>query len=283
MKKGLIIGCSLLICGVISAQKAEHYFFVNVGGGMHELSYQLANGTKKGLIGATANVGYSHFFSSKWGLQTGLGIHSYGTLATINDITKTPDIDSDGDAYELNIKYKNWQEKQTMLSLDLPLTLQYRRMIKPKVILLAAIGTKMSISIPSTATYQTTGGEIERTGYYSQWDVELHDLPQHNFTTITTRFTESIDLKPTYMLTAELGNLFEGPKKLDVYVGAYLDYGLNNIINPGNKLIYQADGTYNGVLESQQTDNVKLLSFGIKIGLYLRLDKKSPCRCESYR
>lgn len=272
MKKLIIIGLSLLYWGILPAQKAEQYFHINLGGGQNNLLYNLQNGTEKGKFGYSINAAYSYFFSSQWGLQTGVGIQSFNTLSTLNLLTSTPNIDTDGDAYEFRTNYNNWKEKQQAFYLEVPLVAQYRYNFGDKFGFIASLGAKALI--PIHASYETTGGEITTTGYYSQWNVELSDIPQHGFSTITTKYKGNLSLKPAYMLIIDMGGLYKLSDNVDLYLGEYFNYGLNNVIKPDTKLIYQPDGNYNSVLTSNQTNKLKPISVGIKIGLYLRLGQK---------
>ena len=77
MKKQLILGLSLFIYTTLNAQEAGHYLYLNGGGGFHNLSYPLLNGTEKGSFGYTLNAGYGYFFNKHWGLQTGIGLASF--------------------------------------------------------------------------------------------------------------------------------------------------------------------------------------------------------------
>jgi outer membrane protein OmpA-like peptidoglycan-associated protein len=61
--------------------------------------------------------------------------------------------------------------------------------------------------------------------------------------------------------------------KVDLYIGTYINYGLNNALKANTKEVYLFDGTYNTMLASIQTNKVKLLSFGLKVSLCLRFGK----------
>src|ERR1035437_3923763 len=92
MKKQIIIGLSLLACMTLKAQKASEvkrgekiqkaqkapeskkvqkssetlepgsYLHFNVGGGLHDFSYDLTNATKQSVtVGYTVNAAYSYF------------------------------------------------------------------------------------------------------------------------------------------------------------------------------------------------------------------------------
>jgi OmpA-OmpF porin, OOP family len=195
MKKQLIIGLSLLICANIQAQEAGHYLYLNAGGGLHNLSYNLQNGSEKGAFGYSFNTGYGYFFNKHWGVQAGVGLQSLKPTATLNYMTGAPSTDTDGAAYEYRTYYNNWKEQQQLLFLDIPLGVQYRYKLNEKFQILAGAGLK--ISIPVKTTYKTTGGEIVTSGYYSQWNVELKNMPRHGFNTITDQLTGDVSLKPS--------------------------------------------------------------------------------------
>ena len=271
MKKQIILALALLIAGALPAQEKGSYLDFNIGGGLHNLSYSLLNGTEKGQAGYTLNAGYSYFFTPDWGFRTGLGFQNFSSVSTLNYLSSSPDTDSDGEAYVFKANYTDLKERQQVLLLDIPLAIQYRHTLSKKFGLLASVGAK--VAIPFSSTFKTTGGEFVTTGYYSQWNVELSDMPQHGFSTMTNSFTGNTALKLSYMGIADLGGLFKLSEKLDLYVGGYVNYGLNNVLKADTKLIYQPNGVYNGLFASSQTNHVIPVSFGVKVGVYLHLGK----------
>lgn len=272
MKKQLIIGLSLLFCTYLQAQDNDQYFYINAGGGFHNLSYKLQNGTEKGGFGTSVNAGYSYFLNEHWGLQTGIGLKSVRPEATLNFMTGNPSTDTDGEDYEFRTYYNNWKEKENLLFLDIPLGLNYRQELSEKFHLLATAGLK--IFVPLKTTYKTTGGEIVTSGYYSQYNVELKDLPRHGFNTITGQLTGDVSIKPSYSGFAELGALYSLSPGFDLYVGGYVDYGLNNVAKNSDKFVYQQDGVYNGVLASNELDEARTVFLGLKVGLQWHFRKR---------
>lgn len=272
MKKLLIIGLSLLLYANTQAQEPDHYLYFNAGGGLHNLSYNLGNGNEKGNFGYSFNAGYSYFFNKNWGLQTGIGLQFFKSEATLNYTTKTPSTDTDGTTYEYRTNYNSWKEKQQLLFLDIPLGLQYRYEVNEKLQLLAGAGVK--ITIPVKTTYKTTGGEIITSGFYSQWNVVLSDMPQHGFNNIKEQLKGDVSLKSSFSGFADLGALYELSPKLDLYAGCYFDYGLNNVLKSNNKLVYQQDGVYNGILASNQIEHARTVSLGLKVGVLWHLGSK---------
>lgn len=273
MKKQIILtGLLILLFLGIKAQQADHYIFINAGGGLHSLSYNLPNGKQKGGGGFTFNGGYSYFFSPSWGLEIGLGVSSLRSVATLNYMTSTPAIDTDGDAYEFRTYYKNWKETQTAYLFDIPLGVRFQKSINEKLKWTAALGAK--ISLPLSCRYKVSGGGIATTGYYSQWNVELTDMPKHGFSTITDRFKGNASLNPSYAGYADLGALYKLSSNVDCYAGTYISYGFNSMAKASNKIVYQKDGVYNGVLNSEQADKVRTFSLGLQVGIRWNLGRK---------
>jgi outer membrane protein OmpA-like peptidoglycan-associated protein len=272
MKKQLILGLSLLTFSFGIAQEPAQYIHFNAGGGLHKLMYDMPNGLQKGKAGYTLNGAYSYFFTSQWGVQAGLGIQSFGSQSALNYFTATADTDADNDDYTLRTLYTNWQEKQHAFMFNIPVALQYRHLLNQKFSLIGSAGVQLSI--PLSAKYKSAGGEITTTGYYPTWNVELSDIPEQGFSTTTDIYQGKISLKPSVMSTLDLGALYRLNDKTELYVGAYFNYGLGKIEKPNTKLIYQKDGTYNGMFASNQIANVRPMAFGLKVGLYLQIGKQ---------
>jgi len=271
MRRHITIVLILLFCSMLQAQEKQQYLHLTVGGGLHNLSYDLQNGTQSGRFGNSINAGYSYFFTKHWGVQSGIGLQWFNARSTINYFSATPQVDIDGESFEFRANYKDWQEKQQALFLDIPLTLQYRHALSNKISLQGSAGGK--ISIPISSSYKTIGGSITTTGYYSRLNAELSDLPDFGFTTTTDSYNGKLLLRPSYMAIADLGGLYTLSPKIDLYLGAYINYGLNNALKADSKEIIQLNGVYNGVLASTQTTKITPISVGVKVGIYFRLAK----------
>lgn len=276
MKNNIIFCLILLISGVIHSQENSHYLKLDLGGGQHGINYSPKNGEVKPGTGFTGNIAYNYFFAPNWGFGTGLGVQSYKSTATLNFMSSTPSIDTDGDSYDYRVYYSNWQESQKTLLLDLPLALNYRHQFGEKLGMLVSGGPK--ISLPLRSVFETVGGEITTTGYYPQWDIELNGMPQHGFDTYKEFQTGDIKSKVNLSVFADLGALYKISEKMDLYIGAYANYGLTDLSSASKRDVYQVnENTYNGVLASNQISKANLLSVGIKVGINLNLSKtKAP-------
>jgi outer membrane protein OmpA-like peptidoglycan-associated protein len=268
MKKYIILILGMITTISISAQEQKHYFNLNAGGGLHNLKYDLQDGNVENGFGGTFNLGYSYFFKPSWAINTGVGLLSAQATGILNQVVSETSVDEDGDSYEFRTSYNNLEEKQTALFLDIPINLQYQHWVNEKWGLLATMGAKASI--PLSANYKVTDGSVTTTGYYEQWNVELSDMTQHSFSTLTNQPSGDLNLKTSVSLNAELGALYNLSQRFDLYLGSYINIGVNNLINAGSNAVYPGDGTYNSMLASTQTSKVSLSTFGIKIGLCLR-------------
>jgi outer membrane protein OmpA-like peptidoglycan-associated protein len=241
---------------------------MDAGVGLHNLKYDLQNGDVKNGLGGTFNVGYSYFFKPGWAISTGVGLLSSQTTGTLTQVVSETAVDLDGDTYELLTSYNSLEEKQTALFFDIPVNLQYQRWVNENWGILAAVGAKACI--PLSASYKVTDGSASTTGYYEEWNVELSDMTQHDFSTLTNQPSGDLSLKTSLSLNTELGALYNLSQKVDLYLGSYINIGINNLIDAGSNSVYSGDGTYHSMLASTQTSKVSLTTFGIKIGLRLR-------------
>lgn len=272
MKKILFINLLLLGTGALQAQEKSQSLYFNIGSGFHNLNYDLKNGTQESSMGNTFNFGYNYFFSKNWGFGAGLGLESYNSKATLNYQTSNSSVDTDGESFKFRTQYTDWQEKQSILLLDIPLSFIYLKEMSEKLKFQLSIGPKVAFAVLSN--YKIEGGKIETTGYYPQYNVVLYGMPQHNFTTLTTFPKNNTKLNPDVSLYSNLGGLYKLNNCIDLYAGVYLDFGLTNMIDAQNKLLYQEDGVYNGIFASDLTNKVKQFAFGFKIGINFRLGPK---------
>ena len=265
MKIYIYLSLLLLISGVAQAQEEGAVFYLNGGGGMHTLQYDLKNGNRDNGMGITINGGYDYFFTPHWGIGTGFGLRSFQSKGTLDYLSLSSAVDTDGESFEMRTYYTNWQEKQKALLLDIPVGVSYQTDINDKWGVLATVGAKFSF--PVKATYQATGGSIENRGYYSSTEVVLHDLPQHHFLTVTEMPDDDITFKMNASAFIDLGVTRSLKENLDLYIGAYACYGLSDAVDSKQAPVFQGNGIYNGMLASNQTDKIIPVSVGVKVGV----------------
>jgi OmpA-OmpF porin, OOP family len=267
------IGTSLMIMLSITtvAQNDKQHILFSFGGGLQGLSNHLEEGSPKMGAGGLINASFQYSLYKNWSVAIGMGLQTAKSTATLNFMSSQDAVDSDGDSYEYRTYFSGWEEKQSALFLEIPLGAIYQYPVNRRFEVLTNIGVK--IAIPILDKYKVKSGELTTTGYYRQWNVELTDMPQHGFATITEKYNGNINLKTTVALDIEAGSLYRLTDDMDFYFGAYFSYGFSNMIDKNSNPVYQDNGTYNGVLRSKLADRVGLINLGVKVGIRWNLTK----------
>ena len=108
---------------------------------------------------------------------------------------------------------------------------------------------------------------------YSRADVTnvtYRDMPNHGFYTFDMDVDKDIDnVKMGVSAIADLGFNYALSEKWGLYLGIYGGYAINNMLKEAkNQELFAANHpAYNGVLNSNQINNLHLLNLGAKIGI----------------
>lgn len=273
MKNITLTILSLILTFTINAQEKGSDIFFNLGGSMHRLAYSTPYDASKGAMGFTINGGYNYFFSKSLGISLGIGMNSFGSSGVLDGLMTSPSVDMEGADYEHRNYFTLWTEKQSSYMLGLPFGIIYRHPIAKKTGLSATIGVKYLI--PLKATYEVTGGNLVSTGYYSQWNVELENLPQYGFPMLSSKPSGEVKLKSGLSLYADLGFLYRFAESRYIYFGGYLDYGITNIAKSQETLPFGSKGTYTSILAvSDAVNKIIPVSYGLKLGINLNMKNK---------
>jgi outer membrane protein OmpA-like peptidoglycan-associated protein len=188
-------------------------------------------------------------------------------------MTTEVSIDTDGDTYEFRTYYNDWKERQKAMVCDIPLSFLFQKKMGNKFSILTSIGAKASIPVDFSS--KSIGGEIKTTGYYKQWNVELYGMPQHNFKNIKEEKRAAIPSKLYLSTFVDLGATYRISKKMFIYGGLYVNYGVTDIVANKGKSIYEQNGTYNGVLVSDFASKTTTEAYGIKLGIRVWLGPRN--------
>ncbi|MDR0368741.1 MAG: OmpA family protein [Bacteroidales bacterium] len=305
-------------------RKGAHYLSVGVGVSPNGFSYKLkgltSDGSRRMRLNGNAIVGYSYFFNKHWGIGTGVGFAHFRTVGVYKKdfsddeyVSLGNQTDDDNAAgvpvdYELRVRLGNWKERQTANAIEVPLLVQFQHKfgLKQKFGLYFNVGAK--VQIPFGAKYKVLDGNYENdarlnvSGYYPEAGMDLGSpsnppLAYHGFGSIHNpnekwAWNNDLKLKVSIAGTAEFGFLFAVARRVDLTLGAYIDYGFNNVIKKTDKPLLEAsadyfDGEtpdigkniqYNGMLTSDRVSKARLVSYGGKIGIRIRLGRveKTP-------
>ena len=278
----------------------------SLGFSVKELNGNTNNSSSKISFGFNAN--YHLYFNKHWGLGTGLSLSSYKTKAFLNGgmsdviaLGSYKDDDASGLPvnYNLRARVENIEEKQNIQFLEIPLAAIYQtRFSYGKWGAYGSIGVKYQI--PASKKFEVVKkatSKLNVSGFYyddsQNFDVGAPETPpviQHGFGTLdnpgsSLKWKGSSELKTSIAVTFDAGAIYRLTNESDLCLGVYVDYGLTEIKKNKTSLLSGPVGNYhpgannnigngiiyNSLLNSNHTNKVIPVSFGIKIGVRFKL------------
>lgn len=272
-----LIFLSLVLCAQAQEETQErigshHAICMYGGGGIHTLTYQPNGGETNTQAGGLFGMEYQNI-PKHWGWSIGLQLSVHNSQAIMNFEEKQNIAHTDNmTECLLKTQFKEWEEAQKIMFLELPISLQYQNAFSEKWGIQFGIG--LILSTPCYSQYKTQGGECITTGYFESTNIEYEDLGNHGFQTNSQKQSGSIEnLRKNIGAQVQLGlNRAMGERSL-FYMGIYFQYGLNNNIKAIERPLF-AEGDYNGLLGSKQVEKVHPLKFGAKMGFQFGIKNK---------
>jgi hypothetical protein len=251
----------------------KHEYSVYLAGGQTELLYTPEqNGKTVGGIGAVGGFTYTYNIDKNWALSVGLEyLHASGKVSfkRLEEEYDTYDNRSNPPG-KVRWKYvvTDYEEKQKYSLLSVPVMARLRTAVNERLHFYAAGGFKFGLPIKAEA--RISGGSLVSSGYYDHEHVNYTDMPEYGFFNGQGSATQKseIDLNPPVSLALEAGLRFPAGKH-SFFVGAFMDYCLNNIKKTSDKHPMQYDGavTYQSALNSSLARRSGLRNVGVKVGL----------------
>lgn len=216
-------------------------------------------------------------------LSVGLGIgfdnmsmkaHFNYYSETINNLT-----DNDGDRYNLTRDYSDVSEKISLSYISIPLFVAIGQPYSNNI---SVYGKLALVPMLNVSNSITASGTYTSTGYYPQWDVTLHDIPELGFNTDAQCYNDNMDLNVNSFILAgslsagvyyPLCNINKNNQSSSFVLkgGICLNYTLMSVSGTGsNDDISDAKyklGTYNSI------EDTKVFSPIIEIGLIYLIKK----------
>lgn len=215
-----------------------HHFRAWIGGGYGSIGYApkggsidtdaTLGGTAAGHGAAAVALQYAYFWHPEWGFSIGVGASSYGSHATNSFVRSWQDqTDTNGERYEHRIDARDIEERQHTWMIDVPVEFDYQHLFKSQKAGLY-LGLGANVGIPVSTQYKVLNGEVEHIGYYDKWNLEIRGHRDfYTESTTTTKTTKM--LLPAVAGTAKIGFFFPVNENVDILLGLYGRYTLNNI------------------------------------------------------
>ncbi|MBR4214627.1 MAG: OmpA family protein [Bacteroidales bacterium] len=250
------------------------YVHASLGGGIHNLCYDLGSYGTKGIgLGGMFTGGISHFFTDNFGATAGIMLNYANTSAKINTMESIENaIDEESKPYTHRTYFFDLKENQSIFSVGLPIGGIYQHEIGKKFKITASAGVMVSITL--SGSYKTKSGYLETRGYYPEYKLEMFGMEQHHQYTAKD-FNGYFDLKPSISPFLQVGGVYCINKEWSATAGIYFAYGANSVAKSPKEDLYNPDcmsadayrnPAYNGVCSSPAANKINTLSVGIMVG-----------------
>lgn len=269
MKK-TIWGLVFLISQGISAQ-----LYVGVQSGIGNIQNDVSGVATANRLGVALKAGYIYALTSHIGIGTGLEFSQYKQEASFMNYSGTLssyEVDPSSSAFQYNVTTSNYNEKQTLQALQIPVFFQYKTNINKGIDFNFRAGAKyflpLKYKIDAKADY------VKGTAYYPDVNLYIDNLPEYGFGGQGNyAATGEYDTKGVFMSMFELGFTFDMGTKNSLYAAMFLENGYGSILNQkGDKSFIGynptsvSDRKANGLYSTDKDAKLRPVAFGVTLG-----------------
>ncbi len=223
-------------------------------------------------MGMTVELEMDYFLTQNIGIGAGLGYSIYESSMYLNNFNNYGEnyltrIDKDGEQYYLYNEVNEAIEKIQLHSLDLPIKVKLRYRQDKKLGFFLDLGIRLMYIIKAEMKGNISA---EWQGYYPQYHVVLHSLPEYGFVQYETDISQVWENYEPLNISAvgSFGISYRINQKLHADFGIYADYGLSDLKYEQAK--HPAD--YLNTIGI--TDKTSTRSFGANLGIRYHINKK---------
>jgi len=284
----------------------RHEFSIWTSLGASTLHYRPTTGIRETGFGGAFGLGYTYFFHPNWGIRTGLEIAVYNTTFRLNRLRDmytrygfddlTPGWSGTDEIIDYHTEVSNYRERQRLYNLNIPLLLQFQTPLAGgNHQFFASAGVRLGLPIHST--FEVRNATLYTWHFDHRFNQEFRPDPIdygpvffedlglfYNLSFSTRRLENRVRISG--MASAEAGVKFHLNPRHSLYVGAFVDYGFNNIRrHSGNRFFefdpINAEMVSNSILSSQYTsgnrptanftNRVVPLSFGLTVRMGINM------------
>jgi outer membrane protein OmpA-like peptidoglycan-associated protein len=261
----------------LSGRELTLYF----GEGVQGIYYNINNGgiSKMGT-GLNFGAAYTYFVHNNVAVTGGLGLSFYNTTAALPTLYYYSPKQRIlyGDAYYIERFISGYTEQQSVMTLNVPITVQYVSDYK------FYIKGGVQMGIPLSATYSGSNANILQgyqfelpSGYLSGMIYDKLETPDPNMRIEAGDFpmasvSDYMKVKFSLILSIEAGLRLEIFPKNYLYTGIYFDYGVNNfVVKNDNEFIRE-------LTKSDANDNPNFTLYNFRTNSLLNSTNPSTTR-----
>ncbi|MBD0726706.1 hypothetical protein B6A10_16160 [Flavobacterium sp. L1I52] len=268
--KNAIWGVALLISQGISAQ-----LYVGVQSGIGNIQNDVSETSTGNRLGAAVKVGYIYSLTNHIGIGTGLEFSQYKQEASLINNTGTLSsyqVDPSTSAFVYDVTTTNYNEKQTLHALQIPLFVQYKTNINKGIDFNFRAGAKYFL--PLKYKMEAKADYVNGTAYYPDVNLYIDDLPEYGFGGQGNyTATGEYDTKGVFMSMFELGFTFDMGVKNSLYAAMFLENGYGSILDQKDDKSFigynpnsVSDRKANGLYSADKDAKLRPVAFGITLG-----------------
>ncbi len=273
----MMMACLCAAGSMNGFSQTEQYLRASLNGGISTLQYSSDEIStdlfSSSSLGGGLTAEYFLFFNKYIGASAGVGVTMSRSKYELNDVmSKEMSYYSYDDrstkSFVYNANFENWGEKQTVYTIDVPVSVAGRYSFSDKITAMANMGVKFQF--PIKATYKVAdGSKRTSTGYFQDANVVLSKIPHQGFYTLDHALDGDLDTKDLVIAAfLDLG-VMQKIGSQHFYYGIYGQLGVTPLnVETSNEFLTQF-GIYNSPLNTTEIDKVRLVSLGIKLGYVL--------------
>jgi hypothetical protein len=227
-----ILKITLITIVVFATKQTNAQFYIGAGLGSYGLYENIPDMFVGNYKGHALQAGYVYSFTKNLGIGAGLEYTRFLQTAIANDDFNysTFLIDDNNSAFEYRLKTIGYLEQQKLQSIQIPVFLQYKKLVDNGVHLYARGGIKYMM--PQQFTASAIATRVEALGYYPDFNLLITDLPSRGFgATEGYRQNGNYNTRNAIMGSIEFGLSFLVAKKGALYAGITLSQAARSIIS----------------------------------------------------
>lgn len=260
------------ITSFVNAQQIS----LELNGGMSGVKYNIEKGNGTLGIGGGVGLNYTLRMNNSFGILAGVHVGLNNSEVLLDDGSYTSnEVDNTNTAFQLKVNTSKYKEEQKLYALSIPVLLQYSSdvTVNSKFYLLG--GAKFIFPINQETNSQANSLQIH--GYYPNAKLNVTDLPQHGFGSLSNWKDEQTQSKLSTIiaLSVQSGMGFYVGRRL-FYIGAYFDYGINDASASSKEdsfIVYSVkdikETKSRGVSNFILTKEAKFMAVGLSLKFFL--------------